>query len=75
MVDPEAEDIQEQQQTGSLNFYQGGAGGGDNGLELLEENDQDMLLNDGADDDLLMDQDVEDDMAAFINQPKQQPPQ
>lgn len=31
-----------------------------------------MLLNDGADDDLLMDQDVEDDMAAFINQPKQQ---
>jgi len=29
-----------------------------------------MLLNDGADDDLLMDQDVEDDMAAFINQPK-----
>ena len=31
-----------------------------------------MLLNDAADDDLLMDQDVEDDMAAFINQPKQQ---
>jgi hypothetical protein len=29
-----------------------------------------MLLNDGAEDDLLMDQDVEDDMAAFINQPK-----
>ena len=29
-----------------------------------------MLLNDVGDDDLLMDQDVEDDMAAFINQPK-----
>lgn len=37
-------------QTGSLNFYQG-----DNRLELLEENDQDMLLNEGVDDDLLMD--------------------
>lgn len=71
MIDPEAEEMQQQKQTGSLNFYQGGAGG-DNRLELLEENDQDMLLNDGADDDLLMDQDVEDDMAAFINQPKQQ---
>ena len=61
IVNEDPEEMQEKQ-TGSLNFYQG-----DNRLELLEENDQDMLLNDGADDDLLMDQDVEDDMAAFIN--------
>lgn len=36
----------------------------------MEGNDQDELLNDEADDDLLMQQDIEDDMAAFIVQPK-----
>lgn len=36
----------------------------------MEGNDQDELLNDEVDEDLLMQQDIEDDMAAFIVQPK-----
>ena len=65
----EPDEIQQQKQTG-LNFY---AGAHDNRLEMLEENDHEMLLDEANDDDLL--QDVEDDMAAFINQPKPAPPQ
>lgn len=38
--------------------------------EIMEGNDQDELLNDEVDEDLLMQQDIEDDMAAFIVQPK-----
>ena len=55
-------DDMQQKQTG-LDFY-----AHDNRLDMLEETDQDMLLDDAGDDDLL--NDVEDDMAAFINQPK-----
>lgn len=56
------EDINEKQ---GLNFYQ------DNRMdEIMEGNFQDEMLNDEGEDDLLMQQDVEDDMAAFIVQPK-----
>ena len=63
-VDDDPNDLP-QKQTGALNFYN------DNRMdEIMEGNDADDLINDDGDDDLLMQQDIEDDMAAFIVQPK-----
>lgn len=38
--------------------------------EIMEGNYQEEMLNEDGEDDLLMQQDIEDDMAAFIVQPK-----